>query len=284
MSFILKVNLLILHQKIFMKEYPSCSLITSTYNWAEALELLLLSILNQTVLPNEVIIADDGSREDTKKLITDFQNRFPIPLIHVWHEDNGFRLAAIRNKAMAAAKHDYIIQIDGDIIINKNFVKDHLMHAQKGQFLFGTRVNIKQAFLQKLFIKKKIHFNFFSKGIKKRFRTIRIPIYTKFIKQNHTVSPKLRGCNMSFWKNDIIKINGYNEKFIGWGGDDSELGYRLHKSGIAGRRLKHAGIEYHIYHPEASSKSNTENNEITLRETFEKESFFTNDGINKYLP
>jgi glycosyltransferase involved in cell wall biosynthesis len=284
MSFRLEINQLNLHQNLFfMKEYPSCALIATTYNWPEALELLLLSVLNQTVFPNEVIIADDGSREDTKQLIDDFKKKFPVSLIHVWHEDNGFRLATIRNKAIASAQSDYIIQIDGDIIINKNFIKDHLTHAQKNQFLFGSRVNIKQAFLQELFILKKIHFNFFSKGIKKRFRTIRIPFYTNFIKQNHVISSKLRGCNMSFWKNDIIKINGYNEKFIGWGCDDYELGYRLHNSGTAGRRLKFAGIEYHIFHPEAS-KSNTTNNEIIQRETFEKKIFFINDGINKYLP
>jgi glycosyltransferase involved in cell wall biosynthesis len=266
-----------------MKAYPSCALIATTYNWPEALELILLSVLNQTVFPNEVIIADDGSREDTKQLIDDFKKKFPVPLIHVWHEDNGFQKTKILNKAIAAAQSDYIIQIDGDIIINKNFIKDHLTHAQKGQFLFGSRVNIKKVFLKELFIKKKIYFNFFSKGIKKRFRTIRIPIYTNFIKQNHVVSSKLRGCNMSFWKDDIIKINGYNEKFIGWGCDDYELGYRLHSYGIAGRRLKFSGIVYHIFHPELS-KSNTANNEIIQKETFDKKLFFINDGINKYLP
>ena len=90
--------------------YPTCSLIATTYNWPEALELVLLSIVNQTILPNEVIIADDGSREDTKELIEIFQKVFPIPLIHVWHEDKGFRLATIRNKAISKAKYHYILQ------------------------------------------------------------------------------------------------------------------------------------------------------------------------------
>lgn len=262
--------------------YPSCTLVTPTYNWPEALELLLLSVLNQSVLPNEVIIADDGSRQETKQLIERFQKIFPIPLNHIWHEDNGFQKSKILNKAIAIAKYDYIIQIDGDIIINKNFIKDHLTHSRNGQFLFGARVNIKKNFLEDLFKKKKIHFNFFSKGIKKRFRTIRIPIYSNFIKQNHNISSKLRGCNMSFWKNDIIKINGYNEKFVGWGCEDYELGYRLHKSGVLGKRLKFAAIEYHIYHDE-NNKSNTANNGLVQKETFEKKLIFINDGIDKYL-
>ncbi len=80
--------------------HPSCTLVTPTYNWPEALELLLLSILNQSVLPNEVIIADDGSREETKTLIEAFQKKFPIPLVHIWHEDNKNRKPAIMNKAI----------------------------------------------------------------------------------------------------------------------------------------------------------------------------------------
>src|SRR5210317_1038932 len=99
--------------------FPSCSLVTPTYNWPEALELLFLSIKNQTYLPNEVIIADDGSKENTKLLIQKFQKDFPVPLFHVWHEDNGYQKPSIMNKAIAMAKYDYIIGIDGDIIMHK---------------------------------------------------------------------------------------------------------------------------------------------------------------------
>jgi len=265
-----------------LKSYPSSSLIVATYNNPKALELVLLAIMNQVVLPNEVIVADDGSKNETKELIEKFQEKFPVPLVHIWHEDNGFRLAAIRNKAIAAAKNDYIIQIDGDIIANRYFVKDHLMNAEKGQFLFGSRVNIKESFLPQLFDKKVTKFNFFSSGIKKRFRTIRLPFYTQFVKQNHVVSSKLRGCNMSFWREDIIKINGYNEAFVGWGGDDSELANRLHNSGVAGRRLKYAGIIYHIYHPE-ESKSNLAKNIAIQSESREKKLSYATDGIDKYL-
>ncbi len=261
---------------------PTSSLIIATYNNPKALELVLFAIANQTVVPNEVIVADDGSKSETKLLITQFQKNFPVPLIHVWHEDKGFRLAAIRNKAIAAAKNDYIIQIDGDIIVDKNFVKDHLNNALDGQFLFGSRVNIQESFLRELFQKKVINFNFFSKGIKKRSRTIRIPMVTKFLKQNHVVSSKLRGCNMSFWRKDIITINGYNEAFVGWGGDDSELANRLHNAGIAGKRLKFAAVIYHIFHHE-EDKSNLEKNiEIQMLSRNQKLSYAT-DGIDKYL-
>ncbi|HLF52046.1 glycosyltransferase family 2 protein [Flavobacterium sp.] len=265
-----------------MEKLPTCSLITPTYNWPEALELLLLSVMNQTVLPNEVIIADDGSGKDTRHLIETFQKKFPVPLIHIWHEDIKNRKPKIMNQAIAAAKYDYIVEIDGDIIMNKHFVEDHLTFAEKGHYLFGSRVNIQEKLLPDLFSKKTIHFNFFSKGIKKRGRTIRIPFLMNFAKSVDQRSSKLRGCNMSFWREDFIKINGFNESLVGWGIDDSEMIQRLHNIGIRGKRLKNAGIAYHIYHKEQSKSHLEINNEIE-RLTTEKKLTFIEKGINQYL-
>lgn len=265
-----------------MKKLPSCSLVTPTYNWPQALELLLMSIMNQSILPNEVIIADDGSTENTKQLIADFQKKFPIPLIHIWHEDVKNRKPRIMNKAIAAAKYDYIIEIDGDIIMNNHFVADHLTFAEKGHYLFGSRVSIQESLLTELFSKKIIHFNFFSKGIKKRGRTIRFPFVMNFIKSITKRSSKLRGCNMSFWRADFIKINGFNEDLVGWGIDDSEMIQRLHNIEIKGKRLKHVGIAYHINHKEQSKNQLELNNEIE-RQTTEKKLTFIEKGINQYL-
>lgn len=259
-----------------------CSLVTPTYNWPEALELLLLSILKQTVLPDEVIIADDGSKEETTHLIQEFQKIFPVPLIHVWHEDVKNRKPRIMNKAIAQAKYEYIIEIDGDIIMHKNFVEDHLRFAEKGHYLFGSRVNIQKEILSEIFTKKTTAFHFFSKGIKKRGRTIHLPLFMIFAKSEDKRSRKLRGCNMSFWREDFIKVNGFNEDLVGWGIDDSEMIQRLHNLGIKGKRLKHAGIAYHIYHPE-QSKSHIEVNLEIERNTTNQKITFIEKGINQFL-
>lgn len=265
-----------------MKPFPTCSLITPTYNWPEALELLLLSIQNQTVFPNEVIIADDGSRKDTSELIKRFQKDFPVPLHHIWHEDLKNRKPAIMNKAIASSKYDYIIEIDGDIIMHKDFVKDHLSLAEKILYLFGSRVNIQEKYLKTLFKNKQIEFNFFSKGIKKRGRTLHIPILANTYKKQTDISSKLRGCNMSFWKEDFININGFNEELVGWGVDDSEMIQRLINNGIEGKRLKFKGIVYHIYHNE-QDKSNVHINEKIEQEVKEKNIIFIKKGIDQYL-
>lgn len=265
-----------------MPTFPKCSLVTPTYNWPEALELLLLSIKNQTYLPNEVIIADDGSKKETEHLIKRFQNNFPVPLHHVWHEDNKNQKPAIMNKAIAIAKYDYIIEIDGDIIMHKDFVKDHLAKSKKNMFLYGSRVNVQKHHLADLFKTKQISFNFFSRGIKKRGRTIRIPLLSNFYKESNTRSSKLRGCNMSFWRDDLIKINGFNEKLVGWGIDDSEMIQRMLNIGVRGKRLKFRGIVYHIYHKE-QDRSHININEIIEKETTEKKITFIEKGINQYL-
>ena len=228
----------------------SCSLVISTYNWPEALELILLSVKKQTVLPGEVIIADDGSTEQTKTLIDRFKEGFPIEITHLRQEDQGNRKSMILNKAIAKSNFDYIIQIDGDVILNPHFIEDHLNNRQENTYLYASRVNIKQKALKAVLSKKKTTFHLFSKGLKKRFRSCRLPILNKFSQLKNKRSSKFRGCNVSFWKNDFIKINGYNEAFKGWGFEDSELVQRFHNIGINSKRLKHTAIVYHLYHKE----------------------------------
>jgi glycosyltransferase involved in cell wall biosynthesis len=265
-----------------MKPFPTCTLVTPTYNWPEALEMLLLSVLQQTHLPDEVIVADDGSREDTRKLIEKFQESFPVPLIHIWHEDIKNRKPAIMNKAIAQAKGDYIVEIDGDIIMNRHFVEDHLTLAEEGCYLFGSRVNIKKDILPDLFGKKLLHFGLFSSGIKKRGRTLRIPFLMTGAKRVDQRSSKLRGCNMSFWRKDFIAVNGFNEGLTGWGQDDSELIERLHNLGVQGKRLKYGGIAYHIYHKEQNKDHVAHNFEIENNTKAQKLTFIEK-GVNQYL-
>ena len=186
------------------------------------------------------------------------------------------------NKAIAAATYEYVVEIDGDIIMNKNFINDHLTFAQKGYYLFGSRVNIQQKKLTTIFKHKTIHFGIFSRHIKKRFRTIRIPLIMKFAKIVNQRSSKLRGCNMSFWRSDFIKVNGFNEDLVGWGLDDSELVERFHNIGLLGKRLKFAGIAYHIYHKE-QDKSQTDINGAIEHKTKNNKLIFIKNGVNKYL-
>ncbi len=258
------------------------SLLISTYNWPEALELVLMSVENQSVGPRELLIADDGSSEKTKQLIDAFAKKSQIPIKHFWHEDKGFRKSKILNKAVAGSTSDYIIQTDGDCIMHKDFVKDHLQMREHNTYLYGSRVNIKEDLLPELFAKGKIEFGFFGKGINKRTRNLRIPLLAGLYGKKQEISSKLRGCNISFWKADFIAVNGYNEEFEGWGREDSELVIRMMNNGVEGRRLRYRGIVYHIWH-KVKDQSRFEQNDSLQEKTMAQGSKWCAKGIDQYL-
>ena len=142
-----------------MNSSVSVALIIATYNWPQALQQTLRSVARQTILPNEVLIADDGSDERTANLIQQFKEQHPaLNILHVWHEDNGFRLAAIRNKAISMAQSDYIIQIDGDIILDQYFIADHLSIKAVGYFVTGSRLLLGKKITAVLLASEKVNF------------------------------------------------------------------------------------------------------------------------------
>ena len=132
------------------------ALLISTYNWPKALELVLKSVQEQTELPDEILISDDGSTQATKELIDVFSKKINATVKHFWQEDKGFRKAKILNKAIAGTNADYIIQVDGDCILDKHFVRDHITNAQSNVYLYGSRVNILPNFVETIFLNKKI--------------------------------------------------------------------------------------------------------------------------------
>ncbi|MGG7035947.1 MAG: glycosyltransferase family 2 protein [Flavobacterium sp.] len=258
------------------------ALLISTYNWPESLELVLKSVMAQSVLPGEILIADDGSAGATKKIVEQFQRMSFVPIKHVWQEDKGFRKSKILNKAIAQSVSDYIIQIDGDCIMHREFVSDHIKAAQKGVYLYGSRVNILPNYVQEVFEKKQIEFNYFSKEIKNKSRSLHIPFFSKSFKAHSGISKKFRGCNVSFWKKDFIAINGYNEDFEGWGREDSDLAIRLGNNEIKAKRLRYAGIVYHIYH-KINSKHNFKLNDTIQKGTIKNKTTKIVNGIDQYL-
>jgi glycosyltransferase involved in cell wall biosynthesis len=258
------------------------ALLISTYNWPEALDLILKSVLKQSQFPDEILIADDGSKEDTRSLIESYQERNAIPIKHIWHKDQGFRKSLILNKTIANCSADYIIQIDGDCIIHKDFVKDHISRAEEGVFLYGSRVNIKKEALSTIFENRIYHFSFLSGHIGKRTRNLRIPLLRDRYKPSPLFSSKVRGCNISYWKKDFLEVNGYNEDMEGWGREDSEFILRTLNNGVQGKRLRYGGIVYHLYHPE-SSKSNLEDNDMIQQKTIQEKLVWCENGLEKYL-
>lgn len=255
------------------------SLIITTFNWKEALELSILSVFKLLQLPSELIIADDGSEEDTRYLIESLQKDSPIPLIHSWQENKGFRLSRSRNKALAVAKGDYIILIDGDIVIEKNFVADHQGAARQGYFIQGSRVLLNAKATHQALIQKRLRPCCTDSGIENRKNCIRSPLLSRLFSFSSSRLPGIKTCNFAFWRGDAEAINGFNEDFIGWGREDSEFTARLLHIGIKRQNLKFKALTYHLYHRSNSRKNLMENDRI-LQETIDNKLLWCKNGLN----
>jgi len=267
-----------------MKTFSKSSLIISTYNWPEALRLCLLSVLGQSVLPDEVIIADDGSTGQTSDVIEAMRPLFPVKLIHVWQEDNGFQLSKIRNKAIATSSCDYIIQIDGDLILHRHFIKDHLALSKRGTFVAGSRVLMTKELSEKMLDRRQVRVTPFQSGLgnfTNRFSVAWLSRYMADRYKTHDIFA-LRGCNMAFWREDLLRVNGYNEVFHGWGREDNEIAVRLLNSGIRKRAAKFGGVVFHIYHPEVD-RARCPKNEAYLTEALLNKTVYCCQGLHQYL-
>ncbi len=260
----------------------NCTLIICTYNWPEALSLVLSSIASQSVLPNEIIVADDGSDESTAKVIEEISNQISTPIIHSWQEDDGCRIPHSRNRAIAKSNYEYIIMIDGDTVLHKDFIKDHKRFAQEGLYIQGSRVLLQSEFTSSL-IKKNLFKkpSFYLEHAKNKINMLRLPLLTKLMSyfKSQNIN-RIRGCNFSLFKEDIIKVNGFNEEITTWGREDSEFVQRLFNSGVRKQHLKFSGIQYHLYHKERIH-NNTNNN--ILQTTIKNSATWCSLGIDGYL-
>lgn len=275
-----------------MKNIQSLSVIVTTYNQPLWLERTLWAFEAQTVNNFEIIIADDGSNEETKSLIERFQKEANLKIKHVWHPDNGFQKCVILNKAIVASESDYLLFTDGDCLPRADFVQKHLENARIGYFLSGGYFKLNSAvshLVTKSDIQQQLVFS--SKWLHKNGQ----PSTYKFLKlqKKHWISavlnyftttkPTWNGHNVSGWKKDIIAVNGYNEEMM-YGGLDRELGERLENYGIKGLQIRYSAIVLHLDHPRPYKKSELiAKNRAIRKHVREDKVIFTSIGIDQYL-
>jgi glycosyltransferase involved in cell wall biosynthesis len=270
------------YSKLFEANHSlKISLIISTYNREDALELTLLSVLNQSVMPHEIIIADDGSRASTRILINAYREKFPIPLIHCWHEDMSFQAGQIRNKAVAASTGEYIVHVDGDMILHKNFINSHKKVALRGRFIQGARISLSEE-NTRVMLADKIRFFRTDLGFINRLTAFLSPALSWIISGIGYRQEETRTCNMAFWREDFIRINGFNEDILGWGPEEIEMPLRLINSGVRRVNLRFAGFAYHLYHKEISRRNSLDINRLLLH-SYRDNSVRCRNGIDKYL-
>ncbi|MDX9715218.1 MAG: glycosyltransferase family 2 protein [Dissulfurispiraceae bacterium] len=260
------------------------SVIISTYNRPHYLKKVISGYLRQTRLPDEIVIADDGSTQETAEMIRNISATSPVAIKHVWHEDKGFRAASIRNRAAAESEGDYLIFCDDDSMPTKYLVKDHVEHREKGFLIQGHRVLLGPSISNSLTVQSMPgFFQLLKLSLKNEASNITNCLRLPFPLVR--VSQKLRGirsCNMSLYKSDFISVNGFNEDFEGWGKEDSELVVRLYKLGIKRLDIKFRCACYHLFH-EHYDRANLEKNTALLKKAEESSRYYCNNGVDKHI-
>ena len=242
------------------------SVIVTTYNRPDALAAVLQGLLAQTCLDFEIIIADDGSSAETQNLIEQFASKTAIRIKHVWHEDKGFRAAAIRNKAVLEAEYDYLLFIDGDCVPNRHFIAHHIQLAEKKHFVSGNRILLSASFTETVLANKLPIFNYsILQWLKERIKN-NCNRFTPCLKLNLGKLRYLKKgwqgaktCNLGMWKTDFEQINGFNENYEGWGFEDSDLAIRLLKNGVRRKDGRYATVVFHLWHPENDRSQEAKN-------------------------
>lgn len=265
------------------------SIIMSTYNAEEWLEKVLWGFSVQTEKDFEIIIADDGSLPKTAELIEALGKQIQIPIIHVWHEDNGFQKTQILNKAIVASNTDYLIFTDGDCIPRKDFVAKHLQLREKGHFLSGGYFKLPMDISKTISKEDVLSQNCFNidwlkgKGLKNSFKNSKFIVsgfWANFLNFITTTKPSWNGHNASGWKKDIVAVNGFNQD-MQYGGEDREFGERLNNFGIKSKQIRYSAICVHLEHERGYANEESKIKNLSIRQ-YNKKHHITavKNGIN----
>jgi glycosyltransferase involved in cell wall biosynthesis len=224
------------------------SLLISTFNQPQALAKALAGVRLQTQRPREILISDDGSDELTRSLVQDFSKTSPVPVKHVWHPHDGFRKTVILNKTVVAASGNYLIFTDGDCVPHPKFVADHVALAEIGCWVQGRRCFVREEFVPQFDAEKIPAWSWMLTGrIAGAAKGIRLPFP---IVRRDTAQRGIIGCNMAFWRDDLLAVNGFDEDYAGWGvGEDSDIGTRLYHLCRRRKFVYGRAITFHLNHP-----------------------------------
>ncbi|HLV50900.1 MAG TPA: glycosyltransferase family 2 protein [Flavobacterium sp.] len=269
---------------------PNISIIVSTYNSPEWLEKVIWGFSVQNYKHFELIIADDGSTEETADLINKLQPKVDFPIVHVWHPDNGFQKTIILNKAVKQSVTDYIIMTDGDCIPRKDFVEVHEKMRKPNVFLSGGYHKLPMN-LSKLISKKDILSGtcfdvkwLMKNGMKASFKNNKLNakgFKSAFLNFITPTTPSWNGHNSSAWKKDILAVNGFDER-MEYGGEDRELGERLTNNNVKGKQIRYSTTCIHLDHARGyvNEKALAINKQIR-EQTKQNKSIWTDYGIKK---
>ena len=243
---------------------PKASIILATYNWPEALAMVLSGLLTQTEPSFEVMLADDGSDERTRSLVQQIQKRAFFPIRHLWQENKGFRKSRILNQAILQSQGSTLIFLDGDCIPHKEFVAEHIRLQDSFSYVCGRRVDLSEDLTKQLTPEKILagalngetftdllrlwRDSLRNNGSKPFHRAymVRAPWLRKLCGLHKVVD--LKGCNFSVSRASMLAINGFDESYEGYGREDTDVELRLQHLGLKIKSAKNLCLQFHLWH------------------------------------
>ena len=271
------------------------TVIIPVYNRLEHLRAGFLCLLAQERQPDELIITDDGSSENVLDFIGDLISKAKFKIKHIYQEDKGFRKTRALNNAVKNCEGELLIFCDQDLIFGKDYIKVIENKIKRNYFIMGRPENTKKEERDKILfelnrekdyenIVKNINKNY-EKRVNKFLRKDYIR-YLLFIFKIKKRGIKLAGMSYAILKEDYVKVNGYDEKYQGWGEEDDDFGNRLSVVGVKGKPFKTKDITLHLWHPFDPTKKKSANEEyyyLRKKEIFSKKDFFCKYGYNNSI-
>lgn len=265
------------------------SIIVTTYNRPDALRRVLLDLDRQGSAAFEVVVADDGSTGETADMLAGLKDRVGYRLKHAWHEHEGFRAARIRNLAVLMAEGDYLIFLDGDCIPLKGFVEGHRWLAEPGWWVRGTRVALRREFTERVLREELIVTDW--PLVRWVLASVQgdaggpVPLARFRVQAFRRRRPGrwqgARTCNLAVWREDFLRVDGFDESYVGWGREDSDLVIRLINAGVRRKEGRHAVPVVHLWHP-SNVPSSLKSNDALLREVLEEGAVRARIGISSH--
>ena len=261
------------------------SIIVSTFNSPAYLSATLDALNRQKSTNFEVVVADDGSTEQTVKMLNEKAGKVNYPLFHAWHEDKGFRAAAARNNAVNMSMGDYLVFLDGDCLALPDFINRHCECAERGHFVRGSRVMLSEQCTRELMSGKQLPTSLLhwlvlrvSGKVNRIAPLLKLP-YAKHRKATDWFGVKT--CNLGMWRSDFEAVNGFDESYVGWGHEDADLAVRLIRNGVRRREGRHDVPVIHLWHPE-NSRDQLSANEERLQAVIDGDYVRAPFGLDRY--
>lgn len=265
------------------------AVIVTTYNRPDALAAALEGYLAQDTTDFELLVADDGSAADTRNVIENYASRAVFPVRHVWQEDRGFRAGAARNRALAQTAAEYVIFSDGDCVPPPFFVRRHVVLSEPGFFLAGNRILLSEAFTSEV-LHARLPIHRWStrqwltawrvRDVNRALPLIRLPDGA-FRKWSARRWQGVKTCNFSAWRADLVRVNGFDERYSGWGLEDSDLVIRLLHAGVRHKSARFAAPVFHLWHRE-NDRSELAQNQQRLDEIIASNRIAAGAGLDRY--